>query len=71
MKVFKWIPLGYYYQKPREFEEVIITDGCVIHYEVCWLNGCKKLPCKEGWYPIDGLAPLDVIPTHWMKLDLP
>ena len=71
MKTYRWIPLDYCHQKPREFEEVIITDGDRIYYEVCWLNECKKLPCKEGWYYIDGVAPLDIAPTHWMKLELP
>ena len=71
MKTFKWTPLGYYYQHPREFEEVVITDGDVIYYEVCWLNACSKLPCIAGWYKLDGTEPLQIKPTHWIKLETP
>ena len=67
----KWIPIDNYHQKPKEFQEVILTDSNHIYYEMVWLNFCSKTPCAEGWYKIDGTEPLNIKPTHWMVLQLP
>lgn len=75
MKAYRWIPLDYYHQKPRGCELVIITDGDQIIYDCCWINEFKSKSdgklYHSGWYHIDGVAPLGITPTHWMKLDLP
>lgn len=69
----KWIPLDNYHEKPKGNELVILTDGEDIYYNMVWIDRFthdgKTYP--DGWYHIDGVAPMDIKPTHWLVLQLP
>lgn len=68
-----WIPIDNYHQKPKAGELVILTDGKNICYDMVWLNGFShnETIYKEGWYHVNGVEPMDIIPTHWLILRLP
>ena len=68
-----WIPLDKYHQRPKENEIVSLSDGKIIWHDIIWINEFEILKRKvvSGWYHIDGENPLDIKPTHYLKLELP
>lgn len=71
----KWIPLDNYHKKPKEYELVILSDGEGIYYDMCWVEEFTSRSdgkfYRSGWYHINGVAPMEIQPTHYIKLELP
>ena len=59
----KWIPIDYYFQKPKQCEVYTITDGKRILHNMCLF--------ESEWYHIDDSRPTNIQPTHYLKLELP
>lgn len=69
----KWIPLDGYHQKPKDNELVILSDEESIFYDMVYIRSFSHdgRDYKEGWYHINGVAPMDINPTHYIILSLP
>lgn len=69
----KWISLDNWHQKPKPNEIVIISDGKEIYQDMVWIDSFThdEKSYQEGWYHINGVHPMDIKPTHYLKLELP